>query len=256
MSGGGGDSSDAGAWSASESEPSSRPPSIVTNIEENSEENVMMESSELEGAKTPSQDAPSEYSDDDDDDEPLSVFKEGVKKRNFLRRLQNREENEDELLTLPSSSPDSSNQNSSEEVEEDEEEEEEEGDTSRDSKVVRDYSREGELEMLHVPRIEFPYPSYLREIASELPNHPWLTNPSVFTGCQNLLLHLSRRRRRFMVESFEDMPSKTSAMTHCASSVEHEGSCPMDESDLPIVKRPRTVSQSSVNSTNHSNSNL
>ncbi|ETV86934.1 hypothetical protein H257_01960 [Aphanomyces astaci] len=83
--------------------------------------------------------------DDSSDDEPLSVLKQDVKKR---LRSQNRDE--DEELALAESNSE---------------------DESRRDEFVRDYSREGDLEMLHMPRATFPFPSYIRQAANQLDPH-------------------------------------------------------------------------------------
>ncbi|RQM18606.1 hypothetical protein B5M09_008777 [Aphanomyces astaci] len=106
--------------------------------------------------------------DDSSDDEPLSVLKQDVKKR---LRSQNRDE--DEELALAESNSE---------------------DESRRDEFVRDYSREGDLEMLHMPRATFPFPSYIRQAANQLDphRHPLAATPLKFLASQNLQLVLSR----------------------------------------------------------------
>ncbi|CAK4083853.1 unnamed protein product [Aphanomyces euteiches] len=113
-----------------------------------------------------------EDDDDSSDDEPLSVLKKDVKKRNSILRTQSRED-EEELALAESNSEDE----------------------SRREDFVRDYSHEGDLEMLHMPRVAYPFPSYIRQAASALDarRHPLAANPMDFIACQNLQLVLSRR---------------------------------------------------------------
>ncbi|EQC34638.1 hypothetical protein SDRG_07959 [Saprolegnia diclina VS20] len=137
-------------------------------------------SKSIDFAETGSDTAPSTPKTDDvseagtsSDDEPLSVFREGVRKRKTARHGDYRYT---EVV-----------------------ESESEGEPAR-HETLRDYSYEGELEMLHVPRMAYPFPSYLRQIATEITStpsaasqHPLLSSPSSFIACQNLPLYLHRR---------------------------------------------------------------
>lgn len=113
-----------------------------------------------------------EDDDDSSDDEPLSVLKKDVKKRNSILRSQSRED-EEELALAESNSEDE----------------------SRREDFVRDYSHEGDLEMLHMPRVAYPFPSYIRQAANALDanRHRLAANPMKFIACQNLQLVFSRR---------------------------------------------------------------
>ncbi|KDO34158.1 hypothetical protein SPRG_22070 [Saprolegnia parasitica CBS 223.65] len=135
-------------------------------------------SKSIESAEMGSDTAPSTPKTDDvsedgtsTDDEPLSVFREGVRKRKTARHG-----DDDEVADTESE------------------------DESARQETLRDYSYEGELEMLHVPRMAYPFPSYLRQIASEITStpesahqHPLLSSPSSYIACQNLPLYLHRR---------------------------------------------------------------
>ncbi|ETW05630.1 hypothetical protein H310_03360 [Aphanomyces invadans] len=106
--------------------------------------------------------------DESSDDEPLSVLKQDVKKR---VRSQIRDD-EEELALAESDSEDE----------------------SRREDFVHDYSREGDLEMAPIPRVTFPFPSYIRQVASKLDHlrHPLAAAPLPFLTSQNLQLVLSR----------------------------------------------------------------
>ncbi|OQS01445.1 hypothetical protein ACHHYP_20029 [Achlya hypogyna] len=130
-----------------------------------------LDSFESGSVTAPSTPKSNEYSDgSSSDDEPLSIFKEGVRKRRSSRAT----DDDDELALAESNSEDEHCRR----------------------ETLRDYSYEGELEVLHVPRMVYPFPSYLRQIATEIAartEHPLLSAPLAFATCQNLPLYLSRR---------------------------------------------------------------
>ncbi|OQS02720.1 hypothetical protein THRCLA_21342 [Thraustotheca clavata] len=101
------------------------------------------------------------------DDEPLSNMKKNSKRKPRLQQY------EDEELALAES-------NSEDELYRQE--------------VLHDYSYDGELEVLHVPRVTYPFPLYLCQLANNIDasNHPLLAMPEAYANCQNHPLKLGR----------------------------------------------------------------
>ncbi|KAF0683685.1 Aste57867_24247 [Aphanomyces stellatus] len=199
-----------------------------------SAENVTSEQSDFENeVHTPIKDGygdEEEEEDDDEessDDEPLSVLKQDLKKRIHRLRSQHRDD-EEEMALAESNSEDESR---------------------RRDEFVRDYSREGDLEMQHMPRLSFPYPSYLRQVAAELDpaQHPMAAAPMQFTACQNLQLLLSRR---IAIEPHHESRKRVAVDIKAAINTRPNATPPtIDDLDANTNKRQKTgVPESSSSS--------